>query len=499
MMKAFINNSNFKRIFCCLITAFLFNIFAQSTDDGSDSSFFNYTVDELLCSYLENDLELQKLTLEVEKSRLALDSTKLEQGFDVTLSTGTMTFYTSSSGTVINVKPSVKAELKKINNLAASVSTDFQVKTNTSTNSLKDTKFLLSMDIFSQAEVLQKVALLKSERTLLESQRKLQSVALSTEKKFYNELENLLNQINSIYTYRQDLFTDSLSFDKIKAQGYNKTSATYRLAEMKVLTGEHNIQTAIHSLNHDIIVFYMHCGKSITINDSEDFLKFIPSNIPEVQALKFIDFPKEKYSEIEKAQWTHTINSLTRKADKFFSLGVNGGYTMNNSTTESDTIDAGLSTTIGGVGLNAGVSVPLGRDDFTPAFTLSCSVSPNSFIKRSITEKTYSLTDRQEVFDIKTAEQNYNTAVVDYRQSLINLKWEKDSVKDSFDLYQKNEEDLLKYYKMGIVTQSEYYSAMNNRQLYEVKMIINKIKFIVYNNDVKSQFVDLETADSMQE
>lgn len=114
MMKAFINNSNFKRIFCCLITAFLFNIFAQSTDDGSDSSFFNYTVDELLCSYLENDLELQKLTLEVEKSRLALDSTKLEQGFDVTLSTGTMTFYTSSSGTVINVKPSVKAELKKL-------------------------------------------------------------------------------------------------------------------------------------------------------------------------------------------------------------------------------------------------------------------------------------------------------------------------------------------------------------------------------------------------
>ena len=113
MMKAFINNSNFKRIFCCLTTAFLFNIFAQSTDDGSDSSFFNYAVDELLCSYLENDLELQKLTLEVEKSRLALDSTKLEQGFDVTLSTGTMTFYTSSNGTVINVKPSVKAELKK--------------------------------------------------------------------------------------------------------------------------------------------------------------------------------------------------------------------------------------------------------------------------------------------------------------------------------------------------------------------------------------------------
>lgn len=481
-----------KKTACCLITAFLFNAFAQNEESGNIDQFSGYTVDELLCSYLENDLELQKLTLEVDKSQLALDSTKIDQGFDVTLSTGTMTFYASSSGSEINVKPSVTASIPKAKNLQASVSTDYEMKTSSNTNTIKDTKFSVAIDLLSQTEALQKVTLLKSERVLLESKRKLQSTALSTEKKFYTELEKVLNQINSIYTYRQDLFTDSLSFDKIKAQGYNKTSATYRLAEMKVLTGEHNIQTAIHSLNHDIIVFYMHCGKSIVISDSNDFLKYIPLNIPEVKALRFIDFPKEQYSEIEKAKWVHDINSLTRKADKFFTLGLNGGYTINNSTTKSDTVDAGVSTVIGGVGLNAGVSIPLGKEDFAPAFSLSATVNPNTFLKRNITQKTYELTDQQEILDIKTAEQDYNTATVDYLQSLINLRWEKDSVKESFDLYQKNEEDLLKYFNMGIVTQSEYYSARNNRQLYEIKMIINKIKFIVYNNDVRSQFVDIE-------
>lgn len=500
-MKASIFKKAFKRLACCFLTAFLFNSFAQDSDSASETQDYGYTIEELLCSYLENDLELQKLTLEVDKSQLALDATKLDQGFDVTLSTGNMTFYTSSSGTKINVKPSIKASLPKAKNLSASVSADYEINTSQNVNSLKDTKLSVSIDLLSQTEALQQVTLLKSERSLLEARRKLQSTALSTEKKFYTELESVLNQVNSIYTYRQDLYTDSLNFEKIKAQGYNKTSATYRLAEMKVLTGEHNIQTAIHSLNHDIIVFYMHCGKSISIVDAEDFLKYIPLSIPEVEALRFIDFPKEKYSEIEKAEWTHKINSLSRKADKFFTLGLNAGYTFANSSSlnKADTIDAGVSTIIGGVGVNAGVSVPVGVEDMTPIFSLSATINPNTFIKRNLTEKTYDLTDQQEILDIKTAEQNYSTAVVDYLQSVINLKWEKDSVKESYDLYQKNEEDLLKYYNMGIVTQSEYFSARNNRQLYEVKTIINKIKFIVYNNDVRSQFVDLENSEEIQE
>lgn len=474
-------NGIFKKIICGITTGLFLTAFAQ-----------NYTVEDLLCGYLENDLELQKLTLGVEKSQLALEQTKIDQGFDITLSTGTMQFSSDSTGSKFSVKPSLTASVAKFKNLKASVSTEYRLDTDSSTNTFEDTKFNIGIDIFSQTEAIQKVNLMKSERELVEAKRKLQSSALSAERKFYGELKTILSEINSIFTYMQDVYTNKLAFEKIKAQGYGASSSTYRIAEMKVLTGEHDIQTSVHNLNHDFMVFYQRCGISLNTNGEKDFLKFIPENIPESELIKFEDLPSAKYKEIENAEWIYNINTLTRKADKFVSLGVNGGYTINNSFKKADTVDVGVSTMIGGIGFNAGVSLPVGANDMTPAFNLSATISPNGFRTRNIKDKTYELTAQQELVDIKSAKQDYETAIVDYNSSRANLIWEKDSVADSFDLYQKNETDLEKFYKMGIVTESEYLTARNNRQLYQVKMIINKIDYLIYNNDVRSQFVDLE-------
>ena len=66
------------------------------------------------------------------------------------------------------------------------------------------------------------------------------------------------------------------------------------------------------------------------------------------------------------------------------------------------------------------------------------------------------------------------------------------------DLYQKNETDLKKYYSYGIVSESEYLAAKNNRQLYEVKTKINQLEFILYNNDIRSKFVDLDDLNDIE-
>lgn len=493
MKNAFKKQRRFFLIFAFLNLNFFYaeNISADPVVKNSQ-----YVCGDLLCGYLEHDLEIQKLLLGVSKSELEFEQTKINQGFDISLSTGTMTFYpgSSSSGTAFQMKPSLTAKIPAVKNIAASVSADYEYNSGTKTNELNDARFSFSIDALSETDALSKIAVLKSERALVEAKRKFHSAALAAEKKFYTELEDILLSINNVFTCLQNVYEDRLEFEKLKAQGYSSNSSAYRIAQMKVQSGEHDTDTAIHDLKLDFIVFYLHCGIQISFDDSDDFLRFVPADIPVVALVYFSDFDKSKYAEIESADWTHKINELTRKAERYFSLGFNAGYTLNNSVTNTDTVDAGVSASLAGIGLNCGVSVPVGTDDFSPAFTLSASVNPNSFRTKNITRKQNDLTSEQELLDIASAQQNYETAVISFNQSVSNLQWEKKSVAENFLLYQNTESDLKKYFEMGIVTESEYLAAKNNRQLYEVKILINKLEYVLYNNEVQSQFVDLEEA-----
>lgn len=464
----------------------------------SNQAVQNITIDALLSGYLIQDNELRKLAIDVEKSQLSYKEIKINNGLDISLSTGSMTFYTGASGNSVSIKPSVSAKIPTAKNLTASVSTVFEKKSDVTVNAKsgkpvqddgwKDTKFKLGIDILSSEDAKSKLNIVKSERSLFETRMKLETKALETEKNFYTKLENILNKINTLYTSLQTVYKDELDFEKIKAQGYTSSSSTYRLAEMKVMSEKHDAESTIHSLKYDLVVFYKDCGIDIEIENENDFLKYIPVDIPQVEALNFVSFDKDCYIEIENAKWVNDYNTLVRKADKFFTFGLNGGYTIGNSTTKSDTADVGISTNIGGLGLNAGVSLPIVQDDFTPAYTLSATINPNKFRIRSITKQQYILSEKQELIDVENAEKNYNTAIVDFEEKLNKIKWETSSVNESFDLYAQNEIDLQKYYKMGIVTESEYLSAKNNRQLYEVKKTINKIDMILYNNEIKSKF-----------
>ena len=470
----------------------IFVLFMLNNAHAQDAAEKKYGFNELLCGYLEHDFELKKLTIEAQKSKLALENAKINEGFDVTLSTGTMTFYTGSGSGDFSVKPSAKISVPSAKNLSVNASADYKYDGSSETSDLRDGKIGVSFDIISPVQEQSRIEILKKEREVLEAKRKIYNSALSAEKNFYQEMKSLLSSINSVYTNLQDVYTDTLSFEKIKAQGYTSSSSTYRLAEMKVLSGRHTIETAVHKIRHDFVVFYKKCGIDLSMDNERDFLKFIPDDIPQLEGLKFTSFDKEKYKEIENAKWINKINSLARKADKNFSLGLNAGYTFENSATKTDTIDAGISTTWNGLGVNCGISFPTGTDEFTPAFTLGATVNLNSFRTRAIKEETYTLTEKQELIDIDTANEDYETSIIDFDQQLDNILWEKGSVAENFLLYQKNEEDLEKYYKMGIVTQSEYLSAMNNRLLYQVKIIINTIDMILYNNSVQSNFVDID-------
>ena len=102
-----------------LTTSFLFftavNAEAQ-TKEAAKLSIPDTTT--LLLSYVENDSELRNLTIAAKKATLSYQSTKIDSGFDITLSSGTVTLQVNEDGSKLSAKPSVKAKMPAASNLS---------------------------------------------------------------------------------------------------------------------------------------------------------------------------------------------------------------------------------------------------------------------------------------------------------------------------------------------------------------------------------------------
>lgn len=450
-------------------------------------AFERVSTNELLMSYLENDSDLKKTAISTEKAQLSLDSTLINNGFDIELSTGNITISADSNGTIFSVKPSVQASIPQASNLKISASSTYNYKN--ASSEIKDTKISTSVDILSNSSLNREISLLKAERSLEEAKRKLKKQAISAEKSFYTELKSLLNSTSSIITAQKNLYTSKIDFEKIKAQGFTSSSSTYRLAQTKVQSEEHEIERSTRLLIHAYVTFYKKCGHDVSFDAKTDFYSLLPDDIPEIEPVDVNSLNPDCYSEIENALWTNKINSMQRNNSKDYSLSANGGFTFNNSATSSNTIDAGLSSIIGGVNLSTGISFPI-SDSFYPSFSLSASVSPNAFRQNSITKQQNALAEKEEKLAIETARWNYELNKSEWIQSLEDLLWNKKNDEASYNNYVTLEKDMGRYYRQGIISQSEYYSARTNLQSYTVKKIINAIDLIIYNDNILSMFTE---------
>lgn len=443
----------------------------------------------LLLSYVENDAELKNLILAAKKSALSYQSAKIDTGFDVTLSSGSVTLQVNDDGTKLTAKPAVKMSLPQASNLSVTAQTNFSSES--SNTSLSNTSVAVGIDIISSAVISNKLTKLKAERAVTEAQRKIEKRAIAAEKEFYTALKSLLSSINTIVTKRQTLYEDSIDLEAKKVQGYSESSSTYRQAELKVISDQHEIDSAIHSFKYDCVVFYKRCGYDLEIDDKADLMSFVPSGIDEVEPADILKFDKALYTEIENANWTYYINSMERSSKKNYSLSASAGYTFDNSITNSDSIDAGLSGTFGGLTVGAGISLPVksSQSSISPAYTLSASLNPNTFRKNSITKKQNVLTEEQELLAIQTAESAFETKLVEFQQKLDTLLWEKKTVEENISMYGDLEKDMAQLYQQGYINETEYLSAKNNLNSSIIKKISNLIDLIIYNDDVISNFV----------
>ena len=477
-----------------LYTNLLFAEVAESTSESLPQVSIPDTT-SLLLSYVENDSELKNLTLAAKKAALSYESVKIDNGFDVTLSSGTISLQVNDDGTILSAKPSVKASLPQASNLSLIAQTNYSSQE--ADSNVSDTSISLGVDIISSSLISNKLTKLKAERNLTEAQRKIEKRAITAEKEFYTALKSLLTSINTIMTKRQTLYEDSLDLEAKKIQGYSESSSTYRQAALKVISDQHEIDSAIHSFKYNCIIFYKKCGYDLEIDDKADLMSFVPAGIEEVEPADVKLFNKELYNEIESANWTYYINSMERSSKKTYSLSASAGYTFENSSTKSDSIDAGLSGSIGGLTLGAGVSFPFanssdsssGTKSSSPVYTFSASINPNSFRKNTISKQQNELTEEQELLAIQTAEAAYETKVVELEQKLDALLWEKKSAEENLSMYEELEKDISQLFKQGYSSETEYLAAKNNLNSSIIKKISNLIDLIIYNDDVISNFV----------
>lgn len=451
------------------------------------------TAQQMFLSYLENNNDIKNLVINAEKAQLNYQSTEINNGFDITVSTGTINLKSVGDKINISAKPSVSAKLPQTSNLGISASTTLNYKAGDKENfTAKDTSISLNIDLISSSTLEREINLKKAERTVLEAKRNLQSQTIKVETAFYNQIKSLLESTDSLLKTKQSLYDDTLSFESVVAKGYSKTSSTYRQAEMKVISDKHSVEEKERKLIHSYKSFYTDCGISLEIDENVDFLDLIPSEIPVLTPVNINDFDKEKYTKLENAKWNYEINSLNRKVNKNISLGLNGGYTFNNSATSKDSIDAGISSKVGGLSLAAGVKVPVGEELKNTDFTLSATFTPNTNKKQKISERQSELEEELELLAIESAISDYESYVVQSSQNIDDILWNKLSIEESYKMYTNLEKDMKNWYSQGIIAQSEYLNAKSNAESYKVKLLENQLEILIYNNNIYGMFVSEE-------
>ncbi len=441
---------------------------------------------DLLQGYLNESLAVKKLTLSLKDKMLSRQSAGITNGIAVQLSSGSVVINTAGDGAV-SLRPSASVGYPAARNLTLGVSSNLSFADGKNKNST--TSLSLSLDLYSGVMEERNVALLKADRSVLEAQRALADGLVKQEQAFYTELKGIFDAAARLTGAENTLWDDRLSFLELKVKGYEAASLKYRQAESKVRTDEHTVSNARRDLEKNIKVFARKCGTDYPGGDPIDWL---PDDIPQVEGLDISSFREADYTAVEKAVWTNKINSLARKADKPFSLAANGGYTFGNTNAGgSGTVDGGLDLAMGGGALSAGagISVPVTGDDHSPVYTMNLSLNPTKFMTDRISRRQYGIAEEQELLDIQSARDEWESKVVEKQESLENILWSRKGSEDSCELYRALAADTLKWYKSGIVTEGEYRSAESNRKNYEIQMTISDLELLIYNAEVKLLFV----------
>ena len=476
-----------------LVTA-IFSVSAQA--DGA-------RLNELLAGYLANDLSFQKATITAQSASLSLDATKISNGLSLSLSSGTIKIAPGSDGTTVTLEPQAELALPQVRDTTLSADVPVTITSDDGTT-VNNASVSVATGIITGAAKQKKITILEAERKYQEARRSAQDAAVTAEKNFYTALKKLYNYAVSVLTKRSDLYDDELSLRKLQAQGYNRTSSTYLKADLKVRSDRRDVTEAERVLERETAVFAKKCGVDYAKagdgqNQYDVALAFLPFTVPDVAILDPTTFPADAYTATESAAWSKYIAQLKREADYKLTLKANAGYTFNNVSAKSDTVDTGLSLTWNGFTAKAGVSFATGNtvfgNDFTttgkagdPVYTLSFGWVPNTWRLAKIDAQQDKLDAQLEDIAIQSAANDYETDMADKVTAISDLAWAKQSYQEEYAMYAQLAQDTESWFTQGIVTESDLRDARDNQQKAHINLLINAIDVILFNDETRLLF-----------
>lgn len=498
----------------CLAFGFLFL---------SGFAFSESNLHTLLFGYLKNDLSLQKCTLTAQSKALSYDAKKISNGIELTLSTGTVKIQSSADGSKYTFTPSASLGLPQLNDTKLTASLPMTQKSgyesgNENGTFLDNGNVKVSTGIVTSAPLKRKVSLLEAERAYIEAERAVQNQALTVENAFYTNLKNLYGYVQKVLTAKDDLHDDELSLRVLEVQGYSKSSAAYRTKYLKCQSDRRNVAENLRKLERETAVFAIKCGaeyervftpekfelaKAEELGNQafESVMAFLPTEIPGVKMEDVLSYDASAYTKSESAEWSKYISDLKRKTDYTLELGAYAGYTFNETSSKYDTADGGITFDWKGITASAGVSLPTGQNLFplngtsvgqtskSPVYTFAITLKPNTWRLAKIDKKQDELNSKIDEITVKSAADDYDTAVLDKLTQCGDLAWSEKSYAEEYDMYSQLEYDMDNWLKQGSVTKSDYLDAENNRNRAQMNILINAVEKIIYNNNVKMMFV----------
>jgi hypothetical protein len=462
---------------------------AEEPDQILSASGEDAAVLRLLAGFLENDTELQGLAIKAQQAGISRDRTGIENGFDLTLSSGTMRLYAENGDASFSVEPEAALSFPAFNDTSFLVSVPMTVNAGTGEQnlSLENTQVSLSTALINPTGKQRKVDVLKADRAATEARRALSRRALSAEKEFYEALAALYENAVEALTSEEEAYTKEIELALAQSQGHHPSSVHYRTIQLEAADAHRSAAEQRRSLERKTTVFARNCGIAT--------LARLPESIPaadlEHQGEFGQDTEKSRFTEIESALWNSYIGGLSRDAAGNLALSAQGGVTTSNTHLDNRTsTDAGLTLGWKGLSISAGSQFPLSGNDKSPAFTLSLGFNAVRQRTAALTEAEKSLEAQMEALAVMNAEKAWEETLDSMRSEREDLRWEKNRLVEQHELYRELALDTAAWYERGIVTESEYRKAVTNEERSRCRLLAADVKIRIYLIDSALYFVE---------
>lgn len=436
----------------------------------------------LLEEYRNRDNSVEKSRLSLEQAKNTFNKTKIQNGIDVNVSSGSISIPLSGEDPSFEAMPSAEIVIPQLSN--TSVSVDVPIAVSSEETSFSGAGFDISADIISEFSDTRKITLLNAQRTLEKTQRDYEKTVRTVEKKFWQEVQEIYNAALSLWSAENTLHDEETDLLVLQSQGYSPASATYRSKQIKIQTAKNTIFECQQKLTAKLVLFAQNVGSDTLV---------IPIGIPAEDLCNYEDFDKNSFTTLEEATWNSALTEMQRDAKKSFTLKANGGYHFFENRNilhpgEEHTVNVGVDAGYKGFNLGLGFSMPVNRMEKSAA-VLSLGWDMGKMFGEKYDLANADLQVDISKLTIKDAQTLYETTMTERQQKrnslLAKIDMQIEQLKVFYDYMNESET----WFKRGLINEKQLLQARRDWQNAVASVVACRIEGIIYNLETADYFL----------